>query len=161
MMPMLWSLQRLARDKAGNAAIEFAFVAPVLAFACIAVVDIGFAINQRMAADHVLRIGADAAMSDPGEAVVQNVLNQTASGNFQTVSTEPLPTTIATDSDALHLKAKRFCSCPNSKDVEISCTGTCSGTAPLAFYRLTAAKRYVGMLLPVTEFRSALQVQAR
>ncbi len=152
---------RFAVNERGNAAVEFAFVAPVLAFACIAVVDIGFAINQRMAADHILRIGADAAMSDPGEAVVQNVLNQTASGHFPSLSTEPLPTTITADTGALHLKAKKFCSCPSSRDVVITCPGTCSGSAPLAFYRLTAAKRHVGMLLPATEFRSALQVQVR
>jgi pilus assembly protein CpaE len=161
MLDALRWFRRCARNEAGNAAIEFAFVAPVLAFACIAVVDLGLAINQRMAADHVLRIGADAAMADPGELVVQNLLEQTARANFSNVSALPLPTEITASSDALHLRAKRFCSCPESRQTEILCTTTCAGRPPLAFYRMTAAKRYSGILLPQREFKSALQVQAR
>lgn len=161
MLDVLMWLRRCFCSEAGNAAIEFAFLAPVLAFACIATVDMGLAINQRMAADHVLRIGADAAMADPGETTVQNLLEQTARANFSNVSGEALPTDITATSDALHLRAKRFCSCPDSRLTEIACTATCTGKPPMAFYRMTAAKRYSGILLPAREFRSALQVQAR
>ena len=150
------------RHDGGNAAIEFALLAPLLVFACLAVVDLGFAINQRMAADHVLRVGAEAAMSDPGEATVQQVLQQTAGANFPTVSADPMPTSISTSSDTLYLRARRFCSCPESRSTEVACTATCAaGKTPLAFYRLTAAKRYSGMLLPSTQINSALQVEAR
>ena len=152
---------RGAQDERGNAAVEFAFVAPVLAFCCIAVVDLGFAINQRMAADHILRIGADAAMADPGEAAVQNLLEQTAQTNFSKVAGQSMPTDIAPSSDTLYVRAERFCSCPESKLTRIDCTKTCSGKPPLAFYRMTAAKRYSGILLPENVFRSSLQVEVR
>jgi pilus assembly protein CpaE len=155
------SFHRAARDERGNAAVEFAFVAPVLAFCCIAVVDLGFALNQRMAADHVLRIGADAAMSDPGQTTVQNVLEQTAAANFSKVAGQRMPTDITSSSDTLYIQAERFCSCPESKLTKIDCSQTCGGKPPLAFYQMSAAKQYSGILLPANVFRSTLQVEVR
>ncbi len=59
-------LQQLKKSEAGVSAIEFALIAPIMAFGLVATADVALAVHERMTIDHVLRAGAQAAMTDPG-----------------------------------------------------------------------------------------------
>jgi Flp pilus assembly protein TadG len=53
---LLSRVRRLGED--GVSAVEFALIAPILFLSLLAMVDVGFAIHERMTIDHVLRAGA-------------------------------------------------------------------------------------------------------
>ncbi|MCT7374358.1 AAA family ATPase [Chelativorans salis] len=149
--------RELVECEAGVSAVEFALVAPILALALVAMADMGLALYERMTIDHVLRAGAQAAMSDPGETqvlkVMQSTLDQSAS-----------PSGVAFDI------VKRYCACPENADVPPEtapdCTTTCQDSAPpYVFYRMEASKMYEAMsvpeVLPDFKLSSSVQVQVR
>ncbi|RWB51821.1 AAA family ATPase [Mesorhizobium sp.] len=149
--------RELVASEAGVSAVEFALIAPVLVFALVAMADVGLALYERMTIDHVLRAGAQAAMSDPGEAKVLNVLQST-------LSQSATPSGVAFD------MVKRYCACPEKADVSPDtappCSTTCAASAPpYTFYRMAASKTYNAMSLPdvLPSFRlsSSIQVQIR
>jgi len=149
--------EEMAKSESGVSAVEFALIAPVLAFSLVVMADIGLALNERMTIDHMLRAGAQAAMSDPGEAQVQKVL--------QSMVSQP-----GAPADVTFDLVKRYCACPENADVPPAtapaCSTTCSGSAaPFIFYRLQASKLYDAMSLPeiLADFRlsSSVQVQVR
>ena len=160
---------RFCRDRHGAAAVEFSLLAPVLALICVSTVDIGFALSERMAADSALRAGAAMAMSDAAASEVQKVIKETAAATFPTVvavstasktcdRAQVLPS-IATQ---LTICAERFCACPASKSTPLaSCSTTCSGAQPLAFYALAARKQYSGIFLPQFGVQASLKVQVQ
>lgn len=153
-------LKRLAawrQDSGGTAAVEFAFFAPALFFGLLGMVDFGLAINERMTLDHVLRAGAQHALSDPGETSVLNALNATAENNF-TLATNNNPPV----SNPLALTVTRFCACPNLTGTAVACSTICSGPKPtFIFYRLSGQKTYNGMLIPSITAKPSVQVQIR
>ena len=152
----------IGRDECGASAVEFALFAPILVAVCLSTVDLGFAISERMALDHSLRIGAASAMTDPGEETVQAVIEDTAGKNFTVASsTEEDGDTYTADSNPITISATRFCACPSAKGTAVSCTGTCSGAEPLAFYRLNASSEYAGILLPEFNLSATLEVQVK
>lgn len=53
---------RALRDRAGNAALEAALVAPVLALLAVGIADYGLAIHRKMQIQHAAQAGADYAM---------------------------------------------------------------------------------------------------
>ncbi|MCR4264733.1 AAA family ATPase [Nitratireductor sp. ZSWI3] len=145
----------LASSESGVSAVEFALIAPVLAFSLVAMADVGLALHERTAMDHALRAGAQAAMSDPGEAAVQKVMESTLG---QT----------GTSAGVTFDLVKRYCACPENADVAPAdapaCTVSCaSSAAPFVFYRLQASKTYDAMSLPeiLADFRlsSSAEIQ--
>ncbi|MFC3162904.1 AAA family ATPase [Ciceribacter thiooxidans] len=148
---------KLKASESGVSAVEFALIAPVFAIGLVATADIGLALHQRMAMDHVLRAGAQAAMSDAGEAKVLAVMESTLAGSGE-ASNVVL--------DPVH----RYCACPESAGVAPetapACGTPCSGMASqYVYYRMRAHKDYQPMSLPeaLPAFRlsSSMQVQVQ
>ncbi len=149
-------LRRLRRDEAGLSAVEFALVAPVLAFALVASVDLGLAQYERMTIDQAMRAGAQRAIADPGGAAILSTTRGTITKNFS-IATSP-----GSSATAVNVDVQRFCTCPESITAAVACSTTCSGSAPtFVFYRLTGTKLYKGMILPQFVLRSAALVQVR
>ena len=154
-------LRKLGRDERGAAVVELALIAPVLALMFILTVDVGLAVNEKMAVDHVMRVGAETAMADPGESTVQDVLEQTAGQNFSAVEDSSSSSSYSMGSDGIAVGVTRFCACPNARSVEVACTSTCTGKTPLAFYRLDSRKQYSGIFLSSIEMDAVLQVEVK
>ena len=137
--------------------MEFALVAPILAFLLLAGVDLGRAISERMAMDHALRAGAQAAVADPGAAAVLDVVEQTADTNF-TLESEQTDGAEA----PVTLSAVKFCACPEAVDSAVACSTICAGSKPtFIYYRLTGAKTFSGSIMPAFDFGRTMQVQIR
>jgi hypothetical protein len=129
-------------DEGGVAAIEFAFVAPILVFACLATADLGLAINKKMELDDSLRVVSEGAMGDLGEDEVQAILDAVASENFET-------------------DVERFCTCPEDVASAVDCdSGACAGAEdPYLYYRLSGEMEYATFLLPNIPISASLLVQ--
>jgi pilus assembly protein CpaE len=140
--------RRLGED--GVSAVEFALITPILFLPLLAMVDVGFAIHERMTIDHVLRAGAQEAMLDPGVAQVLKVLNTTSAKNFPAGANAPV------------FQVVRDCACPQAKDTVVACSTTCTGPTPTyVYYRLSGAKTYEGMLIPHYGLGARIRVQVR
>ncbi|HEY9056456.1 MAG TPA: TadE family protein [Aurantimonas sp.] len=139
----------------GVSAVEFALFAPILFFALIATADLGLALNERMAIDHVLRAGAQTAMADPGEQRVIDVMTATATPNFPR-SADPA---VALD---LVVSVSRYYACPEAPDVAVPASTSCAGSAPTySFYQIGGKKTYSGWIIPDLNFGPQIQVQIR
>ncbi|MGR3593970.1 MAG: TadE/TadG family type IV pilus assembly protein [Limimaricola soesokkakensis] len=147
----------LIRAEDGVSAIEFALLAPVLVVALLGTVDLGLALNERMAIDHVLRAGAQSATAGNDLATIDRVLRNTAKQNFTLAE----PDTAGNDT-ALALTISRLCTCPEQPKMAVTCSATCTGSAPTQiFYAFAGKKTYSGNLLPRFTLSSALRVQVR
>jgi pilus assembly protein CpaE len=146
---------RFRADESGASAIEFAIVVPVLVLACLATVDVGLAIGQKLDIDQGLRAASEAAMLDLGRDEVEDLAKAIASEN----------STIAPDGGGsatdLEVTVDRFCACPESVSAAVDCdSGTCADDAsPYLFYRLTAEKEFASILLPAIPIRGSVLVQ--
>jgi pilus assembly protein CpaE len=146
----------VARCDRGVSAVEFALFAPVLIIALVTSVDLGLAEYERMTIDHALRTGAQSAMSDPGTTEVRRIAESAASRNFTVSSGSSL------SAGALVLNVSRYCACPEATTTPVACSTTCAGlAATFIYYRLTAGKIYVGMIIPSITLQPSLQVQVR
>jgi pilus assembly protein CpaE len=144
-------------DRCGVSAVEFALIAPVLFTGLLLTVDIGLAVTERMALDHVLRGAAQSAMVDQGADKVRKTLEQIAARNFAVAGQME-----AVADDAVTVSAVRFCACAENLSARVACSTTCAGSAPtLAYYRMEAKKTHDGMVMPRIDFNVALQVQVR
>lgn len=131
----------------GVSAVEFALVAPVLLVALLSMVDVGFAIYERMTIDYVLRAGAQAAMGDPAGGEVLAVLNNTAAKNFA-VGAVPSFTV-----------EHPVCECP--ENTSVVCSATCAGGAATSiYYRLEGTKTYDGIFMSIP-LGPSMRVQVR
>lgn len=148
-------LARWRRSDGGASAVEFALVAPILAFVLLAGVDLALAISERMAMDHALRAGAQTALAqDPGDSGVLQVIRDTAEQNFPAADGGLDP--------EVALSATRFCACAEDPDYAVSCGTVCSGSTPtVIFYRMTGDKTYAGWIMPAFEVDRTMQVQIR
>lgn len=154
------------RGDDGVSAVEFALIAPILFFGLVATADLGLALTQRMTIDNALRGGAQRAMLDPGVAAVRDVLASTAAKNFIVSSACGAAT-----GDELDVCVERYFACPEAPDLAVSSSTFCAGSlAPDIYYRLSAAKTYDGLFLPVDigglalgafDLGSSAQVQIR
>ncbi len=151
-------LTALLRHEGGVSAIEFALFAPFLAVGFLSMVDLGFAIRQRMNMDHVLRAGAQSAMTDPADInAIKRVLAVTAAETFTVGTTTPI-----NGKPVLAIDAKRYCVCPADPGAEVACSTICTGSVPTrAYYSLKASGAYSGIFLPKINFSPAVQVQVR
>lgn len=154
----LWSrFRNAAGAEDGVSAVEFALLAPMLVFALLATVDVGLALTERMAIDHVLRSGAQSATVAANVSTIDQVLRITAANNF-TVA-EP---GAAGDDTSLALAVERICSCAGQPGTAVDCSTTCSGEAPTQiFYTLAGEKTYSGIVLPQFRLSPSVQVQVR
>jgi pilus assembly protein CpaE len=144
------------RSDDGVSAVEFGLFAPVLFFALVAAADLGLAEYERMTIDHVLRAGAQSAMSDQGEAQVLKVLQNTASKNFS-LNSQATPS-----ATGLYVDANRFCACPESTTVEVACSTTCADSKPtFIYYRMSGAKIRNSLMIPAITMSPSVQVQVR
>lgn len=148
---------RLIRAEDGVSAIEFALLAPVLVIALLGMVDLGLAVNERMAIDHVLRAGAQSAAAGEDIAVIDQVIRTTAKNNFTVAAPDATG-----DDTSLALTVNRLCTCAEQPETSVVCSTTCAGNAPTQiFYALTGQKTYSGNLLPRFSLSPTLQVQFR
>lgn len=152
---------KAARDQEGVAAVEFSLFAPILFFACLATVDLGMALGERMTIDHVLRAGANFAMADPGETAVQDALETTAKKNFTVTKVAPGDgQSTSSSADSIYFDVSKFFACPDAPSVAVADPADCGGDY-YTFYRLDAVKTYAAMILPDINFSPAIQVQIR
>lgn len=148
---MAGAVKRFLADTAGVAAIEFALLAPTLLLMLLASMDLSSVLSEREGLDHVLRSGAQLAMSDAGAAATLAVMQGAASEQFPQGATP-----------ALTLNASRFCACPNAPATSVGCRTICTGNLPTyIFYRMTATKSFDGILFPRFDFAPVLEVQVR
>lgn len=156
-------LARLRRDDSGVAAVEFSLLAPVLFFAGLAAVDLGMAITERMTVDHVLRSGATRAMAEGAdEDKIEQVLRATAKKNFAECEVaDGDGSSVGQKGDCIDIAEpqKRF-ACPDDPDTAVADPAVCGGDY-YTFYRLSATKTYVAMILPDISFSPAIEVQVR
>ena len=146
----------IAPDEGGASAVEFAILAPVLVLACLATVDMGLAIGERMEIDQGLRAASEGAMLDLGEDEVEELAEAIASENMTIApdTGEPSPNDLAISVD-------RFCACPESPSAAVDCDGgECADDAsPYVFYRITAEKEFASRFLPEIPIHSSVLVQ--
>lgn len=130
----------LLSDRDGASAVEFALIAPVLLAGLLGAVDVGTALSERMAMDHVLRSAAKVAMTDAGLTEVQRVLEGLADG------------------EGFAVIAELYCPCPGNP----ACSGPCADPTGYNAYRLSASKTYESLITPLeVPLASAIEVQVR
>ncbi|WP_159082387.1 TadE/TadG family type IV pilus assembly protein [Paragemmobacter aquarius] len=150
---MFAALRRFRQDISGVAVIEFALIAPTLLMMLLASIDLGNALKERAAIDHVLRSGAQPAMADAGAPAVLAAMQAAASPDF---------TTLAGTDKSVTLDAARFCACPGSPATATACSTICTGSLPTnAYYRISATKTYQGILFARFDLAPVLQVEVR
>lgn len=143
---------RFQRDQNGLAAVEFALVGPMVVFGLLAMADIGLAVRDRMALDHIVRVGAQSAAQDPGNASVLGVLHAASAGSL----------TRGSSIAALSVGVVQECACPDEPEKMVACGTTCSGQQPtFVFYVLRADTVANGLLLPGMAITSRARVQIR
>jgi pilus assembly protein CpaE len=153
--------KRVGAAEDGASSVEFAILAPILGFLLIGAVDLGSAVSQRISMGHLMRSGAQVAMEDPGAAKVESVLMSTASENFTIARASS--DTISVGDDPIKLVVERVCACPDSPEVsEPDCSKVCTGTVPtFIFYKISAAKKFSGVLMRGLPLQADAHVQVR
>lgn len=133
----------------GVSAIEFALIGPMLILSLLAMVDVGFALSDRMTLDNVLRSAAQNAMRDPGQESVEAILAAAAAQNSAAT--------------AYSFTAQRFCACPETLESQVACMADiCPGNVPPhIFYDMSAGGAYEGILIPRILLATKLHVQIR
>lgn len=143
--------ERMATDRSGVSAIEFCLISPMIFFGLLSLVDVGRAINERMALDAALRAGAQIAMSDLGTTAVQSAVTLVDMGRMAT-----------DERGTLLLNVERFCACPEDTASSLSCTAICAGLSPTAiYYQLKGSTTFDGILIPTIELATESRVRVR
>ena len=157
-----FSSSRLVGEENGASAIEFALVAPVLVLACLATVDVGLAIGQKMDIDQTLRAASEGAMLDLGRDEVQDLAEAIAAEN-STVASSGGGDGSAPAATDLEVTVDRFCACPESASTAVDCdSDSCADSkTPYVFYRLTAEKEFASLFLPTIPISGSLLVQVK
>ena len=145
--------RNLAGNESGVSAIEFALVAPLIFFSLLAMADVGFAVRDRIALDHLLRSGGQVAMRDAGEAAVKRTLENSACKTGETFPD-------CSDLKNISFVVESYCQCPSATEPDLYCTNTCP-VRPAKFYKLSAQKTYTGIFKLRLNFNPSVLVQAR
>ncbi|WP_051328716.1 TadE/TadG family type IV pilus assembly protein [Geminicoccus roseus] len=122
---------RLARDRRGIAALEFAVILPVLALTLMGVIDLGGAIQQSLRLEAAARAGAQYAMSAPTDSAGITAAVRQALPGWNDIVVQPTAMT---------------CVCPGSGAT--SCTSTSCATALQRFVSITVTRGFSPILLP-------------
>ncbi|WP_322893431.1 MULTISPECIES: TadE/TadG family type IV pilus assembly protein [unclassified Yoonia] len=155
--PFFKRIRGVIHNEDGVSAVEFALLAPMLVFALLAMVDLGFAISERMTIGHILRAGAQSATENVGTTAIDRILRTTAADMMAVA--EPGTTG---DDTSLALSVQLICTCATQPGVGVACTTTCAGDQPTQiFYALSGTKTYAGLILPRFSQSKSLQVQVR
>jgi Flp pilus assembly protein TadG len=141
------SFFRLLRSRSGVAAIEFAFLGPMLALSAIVAADIGIGFYSNMQVQNSAQAGAEYAVAHGFDATaMSNAVTSTTPGSG--ISASPTPST--------------FCGCPNRDTVaSVTCGATCTDGTPAGTYaKVTATKTYSTLipypLLPASYIQTAV-----
>lgn len=140
------------RPEPGVSAIEFALIAPLVLTMLLMMTDFGLAVQQRMTMDHILRLGAEAAMRGATEAQIAATLDAAVTDHAH-----------ARMSTLVVAAPIRVCRCPETGDAPVDCAADCAdGTTPYLFHEFSAQLPYRSLLmgnrLDIT-LRSRLMVQ--
>lgn len=149
---------RWRANKAGVAATEAAFIAPIFILGGLAVFDLGLAGSKRLELDQALRAGAQASM--------MNISNEN----------EIMAATLAALGESAQGEVMEDGICaPNSSCVDVSyacecsdgsanaCNALCpsSGDIPSAYLTIIASRRHEGLLIPDMGLKTQITVQTR
>lgn len=158
---LTFSMTRLRQSEDGVAAVEFSLFAPILFLMGLAAIDLGMAVTERMTIDHVLRAGATFAMTDPGKAQIEEVIEATAKENFDVVEAPQTGgTNVAPASGSIYFIVDKYFACSTNPSVKVADPATCVSDY-YTFYSLAAVSKYAAMILPDMEFDPSIQVQIR
>ena len=136
-------IERLRRCTRGVATVEFAIGTPIVFAGLISMLDLGLALNDRMAMDRGLRAGAAAAMADITDAAAVQAIVEESSGGVQNVT----------------VAVTEVCECGK---VGVLCSSLCTGGAqPDLFLEISADKVYEGILLGGYDLTSTTRVRVR
>jgi hypothetical protein len=135
------------RCSSGSVAVEFALIAPVLIGAVLMMADIGLEIHESFKMDHIVRNGAQAALTDPGKSAVCSVLEPLDPGGGQC------------DREWI-VDRRRFCpETPSQRALE---NATCANSRPTAIvYQISGTRTFSGILLPARNITRTTSVQVR
>jgi Flp pilus assembly protein TadG len=121
------------RQEGGAAAIEFAFMIPLLSLMVISVTDIGLAVYRKMQVENAAQAGAQYAIvhgfdTSSISSAVTSATNSTA------ITASPAPV--------------QFCGCPTSTGISsASCGSVCTGGAQAGTYaRVSAQATYYTLI---------------
>lgn len=149
---------RWLADKAGVAATEAAFIAPIFILSGLAMFDLGLAGAKRLELDQALRAGAQASMmniSDENEilAATLTALGESSQG---TVQEDGICAPNASCVDVSY-------ACECSDGTANACNALCpsSGDIPSAYLTIVASRRHEGLLIPDMGLRTQITVQTR
>ncbi|WP_299970841.1 TadE family protein [uncultured Roseobacter sp.] len=150
-VPFLQEAYGVSGDRTGASAVEFSLIAPLIVLGLLGAIDVGQAVNQRIALESTLQAGAAIAMSDPGASAVRNAIafvdgDKKASAQRGTLT----------------LQVDRYCACIADAETAVACNTTCVGSAPTAiFYRLSGDTTFDGALLPPISIGTENRVRIR
>ena len=123
------SLPAFVREAAGNVAVEFAFLLPILAYSFVGAVDLGFGIYREMQVKQAAQVGAEYAVVNGfnEDAIAKAITNATS---YSGVAADPAPTS--------------FCGCvSNNAIVGAACGSYCSdGNMAGTYATVHASRRY-------------------
>ena len=125
--------RRHIESEQGQTAVEFALVAPMLAAALVAMIDLGIGFYEKMEVENAAQAGAEYAIARGWNATsVANAV--TASGTLAAISATPAPT--------------QSCGCASGTTVAAaSCGSTCpSGAAAGTYVTVNAQAQYKTIL---------------
>jgi len=149
--------RRWVSDKAGVAATEAAFIAPILVLSGLAVFDLGLAGTKRMQLDQALRAGAQLSMINITDETEIHDATLAALGESSEGSVL----------DDGICEAKKSCidvafSCECSTGAANACNALCpSGDIPSSYLTITASRRHEGLLFPDMKLTTKIVVQTR
>ncbi|HEV8678534.1 MAG TPA: TadE/TadG family type IV pilus assembly protein [Stellaceae bacterium] len=131
------SLGRLARAKAGTAAIEFAIGVPVLLMLLVPVADLGLALSQYIKTQQAAQAGALYAANHPwnSKSPAEIASAVTAASTLRGISATPAPS--------------QTCGCPTGASIAAaSCSSTCAGGEAPGYYVVVNAQSPYTSQLP-------------
>jgi Flp pilus assembly pilin Flp len=138
MLQTFGRLVRLARDSEGASAIEFGFLAPILALLVMGIVDFGMGIWEDMEVANAAEAGAAYASVKGWNATATKIQSAvTNATSLSTISASPAPSIMS-------------CGCPNANSTAISsatCGTTCSDGSEAGHYWVVNAQASYSMFL--------------
>ena len=136
------AMRSIERSCGGNAAIEFAFAAPILVALTFGAFDYGSAYVESVRLSGAAREGAQKALYDPANWQDDSMIEQAALEEY--VGHALTPSEMSTMS--VSATSLAFCACQNGAD--LVCSGICpDGSLPGQFVRVTLT-RSVPLTLP-------------
>ncbi len=139
MLRRFWNRARLLRANDGVTALEFAFLAPLLAVLITGIIDFGMAIWDDMQVANAAEAGAAYASLNGWNATASMIENAvTSATGLATIQASPAPWIMS-------------CGCPNANSTaitQVSCGTTCADGSEAGHYWVVNANVSYSMILP-------------